>query len=566
VSISWLLAIALAFVAPFAGITGLSWLLGVLLIFGLSRIPEIGRLRLKPIFYALPILSLLAGWFIGSLLYSVPYAQLQSAGYSGIVKLLLLWSSDAGPEGFIYLRLLLVSLCLILLFDYIQAQPARIRGMLLSLIAGATVACLYSFLRLATLFSSQSDFWVGLGRHSATFYDPNALGVGAFLILGSIAYLIIGTRDLRARILLVLLGTGWFCLGLLSGSRTFALGLVIATLVFGLYRRPGVGLALVAAISLSLLTCNLIPAESFASLAGNLPASLERVAFSVRFDLLGESFTSRAVFWQVGLSMLSEIPMSGIGPDNYRNWFPTYAGILQLDTNLWTDSANSLYLQILIELGSVGALLVLLAATYLSPSDHHPLVLRQLVLALIISFIVISALGSHIESLQVAVLFTIVLGAGFRVRSSPNFTSSVLVLALSFTAMLYACINYSDSSYGLYLWERDGDGVYRWTSESFQFFVDCGDSTEPSPALRAVHSTELEIEIDRARLLVVLNPGESYRPDALCDPEEHSVRARVRGKVSPSLLPALSIESSSDSRVLGVQIRDLSPMQMRPSG
>jgi O-antigen ligase len=61
----------------------------------------------------------------------------------------------------------------------------------------------------------------------------------------------------------------------------------------------------------------------------------------------------RLTLWRTALRMLARYPVTGVGPDNYRLMYGTYAGLGEFDTRVHT---NNMYLEMLVGGGIVGGL------------------------------------------------------------------------------------------------------------------------------------------------------------------------------------------------------------------
>jgi hypothetical protein len=65
------------------------------------------------------------------------------------------------------------------------------------------------------------------------------------------------------------------------------------------------------------------------------------------------SSVSRAQLWRVALAMFEAHPLTGVGPDGFRNLYGKYAGVEQWNSNIYT---NNTYIEMFTNLGLLGGL------------------------------------------------------------------------------------------------------------------------------------------------------------------------------------------------------------------
>ncbi|HEY1291733.1 MAG TPA: O-antigen ligase family protein [Chloroflexota bacterium] len=149
--------------------------------------------------------------------------------------------------------------------------------------------------------------------------------------------------------------------------------------------------------------------------AATPPAAVE---MEPRSDLTsGLPPVPRADLWRAALQILEQHPLLGVGPDNFRHIYGTYLGLPTWDDRV---HANNLYLELLADVGALGALAfgVLVAIPIvglvrgLGSSESSPtraLLIAGLVASLLAYFLH-SGLDSFLEFTPVYMLFWIILG------------------------------------------------------------------------------------------------------------------------------------------------------------
>jgi hypothetical protein len=124
----------------------------------------------------------------------------------------------------------------------------------------------------------------------------------------------------------------------------------------------------------------------------------------------------RAELWGAALTMFREHPLLGVGPDNFRHIYGTYLGL-----STWDDRvhANDLYLELLADLGLLGALafgglvalpLLSLARGLRAPTSRKQAVWLAGFAASLLAYFLHSGLDSFLEFTPVYLLFWVVLG------------------------------------------------------------------------------------------------------------------------------------------------------------
>lgn len=346
---------------------------------------------------------------------------------------------------------------------------------------GLTVgASLHLILLLASLLgypiASEESFWSGQSRFGGLMSDPNAAGLVFLLFLG--------INELRY----------FSVLGIFTGSRSYLLGLLFSLkLKIALY-------LLVFSISLLLL----IPAEF-------LPSSFSR--------LLSGGLEDRFLFWWASLIDFAGSPFVGIGPDGFRqnvrlNHYQFFGD--------WIDNPNNYYLLILSEWGVAGFFIFILTI-------HRFINTGAEIQRIVYVFLGLLMLGSHLLSLEVALVFAALLKPGQKQLKKDYFG---IFFGVIFAFLLW----FSDR--GLYPWEKDGEGYFRWTKERATFNIRCFDDI-----------ASLKIE----------NDAKIVSRNQVFSGADIKIPCGSRSKVQVTLTALKPFIPQNDPRVLGSKLRYESP-------
>jgi O-antigen ligase len=475
----------------------------------------------------------------------------------------------------------------------------------------------YLFLATPLMHSAKSEYWLALSRISGTLSDPNALGiVSALVIFLALAASWQANFTLRFAAIAVCI-----FLGLLSGSRTFVLGMALL-LAFLLARR--IPLRWLSLFIFSAAVCfQLLPGGWIESLSRYLPEALARVVLSAHHEFMLEQLFSRNAFWSVAFAVISDYPWIGVGPAGFASSFVSYAHALSLNTGVWFDNANSQYLSILAELGLIGTVLILVAFILPAGRNLGP-TLASLSRLLIASrpqesragmsasmleasqisasaterhwlraatfvFCILLIFGPHLFFVEVAVVAALLVNGTPTLRRNKLSASSLpSALALPVTFLVFfGLIFISRPGFGLYHWESQEERYFRWSSVRARFPVLCTPLGLAPVTFRAHRSLELRYtvtfsaqslirrsstsdspetttslgRVTQHHLSVNLASSERHQPTLQCPAGVES--AWIDLVVSPAFIPALA-GPSDDFRVLGVQIEG-EPSLMRIS-
>ncbi|NMC61809.1 MAG: O-antigen ligase family protein, partial [SAR324 cluster bacterium] len=253
-------------------------------------------------------------------------------------------------------------------FSYqVSERGAFLKGILLCFPFAATAALLSYLGYLSTNFLSQSDYWNAQNRFSGTFSDPNAFGVFSAFILPLVVSVIQSHKGWK-RISLGLLYIVSLSMAMLSGSRSFILGILIFVFFMMLLKNKRAtvvslffGLVLIFVWNMWLW---LAPGSSTV-FETSLPVALRRLFETISVDQIEQALFSRALFYETALRMWNSSPVLGVGFNAFRDYVPIFTLMSGSDIGMWIDNANNWYLQILAEMGIIGAIAFVYAALQL---------------------------------------------------------------------------------------------------------------------------------------------------------------------------------------------------------
>ncbi|MFM1846771.1 MAG: O-Antigen ligase [Pseudomonadota bacterium] len=509
--------------------------------------------------FARPFLFVVGAHLVGA---SVTAAlTLGSLFGSGLFETLAqLWASAPRLGGAVRGTLHLVLLCG--LFSSFQANAAAREVFLRALGWGAATSA--GLIAASLLFSSlvgyttTNEFWRSLGRHPGTFTDPNSFGVSAVLIVALLCELACSARRGAIRAGVCGLIAVWCVLPWVSGSRSFFLGLA-ALFSLGAWRTAprlfaalgGLGIIGIGALQL-------------VDISGTgLPVGVARFLSSLQFDRLGETFFSRGIFWTIGGAVAIDHPWFGVGLGAFSMFVEPYARVLGIPLNGWTDNANSYYLGILAELGIVGVLGWFLAVKQLrwGGVSQSPLWPRAGTGALLVMLVV----GPHLDFAEVAVLAAVCLAGSVTAydqeRSSGAAREGWFRWCVAGVVFASIVTSYLLRERGLYPFERDDGGRFRWTAPRARILAECRAGVA-SFSLRAVHPEISPADPVTVRVASVfesvavqLKETAPYTVKVACSPVGAPVWA-----VSPRVPLTLVVDrgwvpGGADYRRLGVQLR-----------
>lgn len=509
------------------------------------------RWNLRSLAWASPLLSLYGAWLFAYLIF----------GYLAFLP----WDLSLSFDPWLLEHFMRFTALLLLFSIFSNAPHYRdyaIRGMAAAIPIAALVAYLQKTRVLAGVVPTQTFYWDSLGRYTSTFSDPNAAGIFLILLLPFILAKFTSEDRLGTLLYLFVLGCLLFTASL-TGSRSFLLGAMLYLFLycFNHSRKATVGLLLVGLASVALLDyLRLHQIEFYQSSLLMLPHSLRRGADSLSLLNIPETFSTRVVFWKIGLAMWQDNPLLGVGYHRFYEFAPYYSELVGSNIGAWTDNANNFYLGILAETGVFGFGLFLYVLSHLTvkrrdPQDHESSDLQPALFALS-CLIILLIFGPHLVFDEVVVLSSIIL-AGCLSKNQKNFRAAS-VIVVSIAAAAGAAWKAAGSEYGFYSWEKDVEGrSFRWSMQQSSGNVECSPISDSSALLiRAANpnlpgkSLHVRIEAASAKTELRLASSEVQR---LVIPCNGASEVRYWLWVGRSWIPS-DFSNTLDHRHLGVQV------------
>lgn len=427
------------------------------------------RVQLRRAVWIAPMLCMIVGTVIAEVARLAP-------DYFGAVALDDFARARSAMAGFLdthahswrYLSHLVMFAAVIALFE---GAPDLFRGVRRGLGIGVACAALVTIAQFFDLLTgvvpNQSSFWSGINRLSGSFSDPNAQGI----FLAVAPFLIFGGMQGRARgwWLIGVLSVLMTCAGLLSGSRSFVLALILALLA-------GVWMVSRRLLFLSLLAGGIFVAgvslldlyapwfEQWLS-SSLMPEGGRRVLMTCSLSRVSESFSSRSVFFVLGRELFDHFPLFGVGVDRFRFYVPALVERLGLNISGWVDNSNNFYLGLLTELGLLGTFLFVLTVRGRTLSRERE------TLCLVGLFVLASVLvtGPHLDFPEVLFLSAGLVAASTRpraIRVMHTATFACVGLVIGFVGVF-------TREQGGYLWESRQGHFEQWLSPAAVVSVAC---------------------------------------------------------------------------------------------
>lgn len=439
-----------------------------------------------------------------------------------------------------FLRMLIFVLALSIFSKSSSARADFGRGIYLGLFISALVGIAEILGLFSQALPHRGSFWQGQQRYASLFSDPNACGVFLAISLPFLAARRGGSLLLKIALILTL-----FILGLFTGSRSFALALVVmAGITLWTVSKRGL-LALLTIVAAAVLVASLYPA-----LMLGFPSLVQRVWQSLSIPYMQEAFFSRTAFAQLALSMWLDNPLFGVGADAFRQHVHPYAELLKLPLGLWSDNSNNFYLGVLAETGIFGAVAWLLLLLQLRWRQEAPFWSKLSV----ISIAVLLFTGPHFVFSEVALFSAFVIGSACSISPIRSNFSQRIALAL---CLFGAGIWYSERGvFGLYDPEQADESIVRWTDSGAITSLVCRSNfvllglraTNPDIASSPV---KVKISGDTAQVNLVLANSLEEQISFACAPGVKEMRLRI--SVDHTWQP-IDYALGNDSRRLGVQI------------
>lgn len=374
-----------------------------------------------------------------------------------------------------------------------------------------------------------SPFWKGINRMTALATDPNALGV----LVGALIPIAYSTLTARSWWVIAVLVLG----GLYSGSRSFFLFPVI-TAAYIVWRVKGARFAVISACALGAI-CFLLIAST--SVLPHPPTGLVRIRESLDPTRISSTLESRTFFTRLSLGAFQSSPIFGVGLGRFDDYVVPLSHSLKLGTGLWRDGAMSVYLEILCELGILGALIFTVVALSLRRAEEVDNVYRGLG----ITFLIILAFMPHTNFPEGVALAGLLLAQTVTPRKL-NFRP---IIAGVVTVSMALPFWYAPSAvYGFYPWEQNDQGYIRWTAAESGGEFSCSDSAELKLLNASPQVQGVEVRASESSQLKTLQRGESLTVTLPCSKGS----ARYLLNVSPGFTPS-KFGFNGDERLLGVR-------------
>lgn len=445
--------------------------------------------------------------------------------------------------------------------------------------------------KLALLPVWRAVRWEGWSRAQSLFTDPSSAGVGAALLLAPLlARAVAGPVPLR--LLAALAASLLVALVADAGSRAGLVGALTSTALFLLAlgtrvaagTRPGLrrrlvgfagGTAILLALGFAAAVSWPFPGASRSPLVARVEASLSSRPSPP------EDPVRRLVLYRAGLVLFGEHPFAGGGVGSYAMELPNVAAERLARPVASTDHPPSLYLGVLCESGTAGAVLLVLlllgigrgcgGGFAMSAPDAEEALREAGAAAATIGLLVVLLFGSHLVYPEIAALFG-VLAVRLPIRREgrtnrfltalvPVATAGALVVLLSGTLARAvetwnpaAAFSRSRTA-GLFPEEREPGRTFRWTAPSAALSIEIpgnGPATIVIP-LRNARPDGRSLAVDlfwndvpRGRLDL---PEGEWRETSVQAPGSGVLRVRSE----PSFRPL----SSRDSRRLGVEMGEI---------
>ncbi|MBX7143754.1 MAG: O-antigen ligase family protein [Oligoflexia bacterium] len=568
----------LAPILPWAG-SGCLLGFGLLVLYYLRR-----QWSISGLFWAAPYLTVALAWVLGEICFgfdleSIKFPPTTAEGWRDLLDYLRL-----SPPAWLTLTLHALRLYMLLglfaLFrNNLEGRLLFLRGLVLGLAVSVAAGALQISGVAPQFFVNQVPYWTGLKRYALSFSDPNAAGVFLALSLPLlIAMCSVGSNNAEGarkkwypHWFLVPLILCLLVLGILSGSRSFLLGIGLEVLVAAIIWRPRLLLTLLLLGSLGAVALDALRAwgsSYYESALYLVPPGSRRIVDSISFINLNETFFSRLIFWRIGLSMWLDHFYLGVGFHKFAQSVPVYSQALGAGIGAWADNSNNFYLGLLAETGLVGLFSFLLCCSSLERSTEGTRYERAALVSLV-TLLLLLFFGPHTDFDEVSLLAAALMAGclqlrarqiGVRVRMGAALTTTVLCAAILICS--------SRAERGFYSWESEQGTLFRWTGRSAQGLLSCLPIVTPDHAQQQLQTYRAALRLrslyptqDAQLLKVKIIAGGIEKEVTFADRGQRIVelecgvvsKVHYKLEVSPLWAPR-HIFGGSDPRLLGVQV------------
>lgn len=563
--------------------------------------------------WIVPIAALIAG----SVLYEVSFAGLSvrhgvyrwdGAHPLSVARSFVISSVPSWP---MLSRVLLFAACVrvfTLLTDHTKGA-LRI-GLLSGTVLCGTGVLLEYAVGLSWTHASQSSFWTSLQRFSGSVSDPNALGLWMVLAPCATWGRLPATRVTRA---LLRVSYGIVPLaGLLSGSRTFLLGVAIVLVMRAFFSYPSSAtrsfikpspfpgallfeaenrsqytvscfrkqgrLALIACavaivmVLVTSITDLFFPWIDIISQRDELPVGVRRGVALLSVHRVVENFYSRTVFNQLGFELVRNFPFFGVGADRFRYYVTPLASILAIPIGRWVDNSNNFYLGIWSELGLFGVFALLFAlCARCFPVERCGASRGVLILLLLL------ITGPHLDFPEIAVLGAFLIAEG----TAPRFVyegASTSAFSVGVIGILLAgFVAGSVREHGVYRCSFEEGVCRQWIAPGARFLMQCAPGEQRTLRIEAPHvphGGEMVVTVEQPGFppheLRFSQSGEQQFPlqcrrTQSSDESQLSYSTMLSVWTQPGWSPARDgTKRRNDERWLGVVVEGRTPYDLLP--
>ena len=423
-------------------------------------------------------------------------------------------------------------------------------GILLALPIAMTVLLFQIYHPTPLTSLNNNNFWVSVGRYSSIFSDPNAFGImSAVFIL--VLMFFANKETWKTNIIASII---YFCLSMFSGSRSFFLVLILASLSLIFQNQTLIKrhIKKLLALVFTLLFLTI-------GFRDSLPPSLQRLYSTLNPTSMLEQLNSRIVYLKLGLEAVAEYPILGLGFGRFYFMQEQLAKATDINLGIWRDNANNYYLQLASEGGVIALILFLSGLFILFNQNLGPIGKKARLILLIIMISLI--FGPHLNFIEFKLIFIILISVMISdanlidTRSVRNLPTLLFVSCIYL--LLQICVppyNEENRSYGFHSIEKQKNldnevGYYRWSGSRGKICFD--------PTGRG-QSRELTIFNGNPNQSIELRYGEKYGDSLTFKPGEKlslnlSENTRYfEFKVFNPWLPS-KILKSPDNRLIGLQ-------------
>ena len=493
--------------------------------------------RDRSIQWASPFLILTGAWAVTRFAMEfdiAPFVYLVSGrdgpGPAGISNLIR-WLRGGGPGYFVAIEDFIRITLMVSLWASLEAE--RGKTFCKGLIVGATLCAFFAIVEgvapgTVELLRNPSPFWKSINRMASFATDPNALGILAGVLI-PLAFVTCGSWALPI-VTTLLVG------GLYSGSRSFFL-IPVVTGMYVVWRAKGLRFACVTGGTVVGLTAMLVASSS---VLPHPPAGLVRLRESLDPSRFSTTIESRSIFTKLSWHAFEDYPVFGLGLGRFDDYVVPYSHELNLGIGVWRDGATSVYLEVLCELGLLGALVFALTAFGLRALPSTSLVYKGVGVA----FLIILTIGAHTNVPEGVAVAGLLLA---QTVEAQRVVSRRVLLSLCGAAAI-PLVYQSRAIYGFYPWEQTGAEFVRWTASESRGAIMCSHPIDLRLRNETPYVQDIEVRLSTGTQLRTLQQGENLSLSVPC----HEGIASYMLNVSPGFTPS-KFGFQGDERLLGVR-------------